>query len=65
MKEKILNFHTFFELHCTNVALIQHSNRITQFMEEKKKQLIIFKKKKEKQQKYKIQKENKAARNIQ
>jgi hypothetical protein len=45
MKEKILNFHTFFELHRTTVALVQYSNKITQFMKAKQpktKQLIFY-----------------------
>jgi hypothetical protein len=45
MKDKILNFYTFFELHRTNVAPIQYSRKITQFMKAKQpktKQLNIF-----------------------
>jgi hypothetical protein len=49
MKEKILNFHTFFELHRMNVASVQYSSKITQFMkvkQQKTKQLIFLNKKK-------------------
>jgi hypothetical protein len=35
MKDKILNFYTLFELHRTNVALVQYSSKITQFMKAK------------------------------
>jgi hypothetical protein len=45
MKEKILHFHTFFELHSTNVCTVQYSSIITQFMKAKQprtKQLINF-----------------------
>lgn len=49
IKEKILNFYTFFELHCTSVAPVQYYSKITLFMKAKQpktKQLIILKKKK-------------------
>jgi len=35
MKDKILNFHAFFELYRTNVAPFQYSSKITQFMKAK------------------------------
>jgi len=65
MKDKILNFYTLFELHRTNVALVQYSSKITQFMKakkqkkkkKKKKKQFIIKKKKKKSNKKKTQKE--------
>jgi hypothetical protein len=64
MKDKILNFYTLFELHRTNVALVQYSSKITQFMKakqqkkkKKKKIKFIIKKKKKKSNKKKTQKE--------
>jgi hypothetical protein len=35
MKDKILIFHTFFELHRTDIASVQYSSKITQFMKAK------------------------------
>jgi hypothetical protein len=61
LKEKILNFHTFFELHRKSVAQVQYSNKITQFMkanQPKTKQLTIFFLKKKRSKK-----ENKATKN--
>jgi hypothetical protein len=55
MKDKILNFYTLFELHRTNVALVQYSSKITQFMKAKQQ-----KKKKKKKKKIKIKKKKKS-----
>jgi sortase (surface protein transpeptidase) len=35
MKDKILIFHTFFELHRTDIASVQYSSKITQVMKAK------------------------------